>query len=480
MKRTLALFLAMLLLVSVPLALAEDAALALDETALRGAITDFLAADMKKKAEAAEDPWARFLLEQGVSEVSFDLEKFDITAEKPLTVSFLVASGLPDTKSLPEYNAADPAAWLAAMVTAMKTTDTKAKASLMVSDTGGSYTVAYGKNAEAALEKTVKGLAAKAKKGLGDKKILTALKDYLLPLPTLLGKKAPEDMATLESNPAYVAYVARNQLNTEENFFYGCALYGLRNYKLDVSGGPEKVILQYTTPDYMRLMQAAYRVTLRTLAYDTQAKSYSGQELKARYAKELEKAMATYQLSKKQKTDVAETYAFSLLALPETIDPDIFYNATDSFTGDAGTAEYLLITDVIAFPDYPAVPKPKGGRISGDASGGTKCRFQVAKDGYDRCVAMYRASDDKDMGVVFVPSGGKVTVTLPKGKYYFLIGIGDVWYGPEHLFGDGGSYQKTEINDIPSSRYIYTFSMGGIGRGKAVESEDLSYEDMLK
>jgi len=467
MKR-IAVLLLVLLLIPINFGAATDAANPAD---IKHAVESFLAAEMERQAGFASTEWERYLYAQGVAEVTMDLAKFDITKEKPLAVAFLVASGLPDIKNQPPYQG-DPTSFLQGVVRAMGTRNVKVKLNLLITEQGG-YLVTYAKGAEASLQKTVKGQASKAQKAMVDKTLLAALVDYLMPTPVILPKKAPTNLALEVKNLAYESYVQRNGIALSEDPFTGAMLYGIKGQKLDASYGPEKMVLTYTVPFFSTKLQEATDNLCEELAYDRKAKDYTGDELKTQYVKQVEKDLVDYRYGKK--SDVEEMYQINLLDLPKTVKPADFYQHESEDASLMGIIHQITIASTIAeFPDYPAIRNPSNGFVTGTNSG-TKVTFQVGdKDEYNRSISVYDMSDRR-ISVTYLAAGKKTSIRVPQGYYYFVVGVGKAWYGPENLFGPAGFYQKLGPVEIKGARWIHTYTFNPRTTKNLVDSDSLGF-----
>ena len=436
MKRIAVLLLVLLLIPISPGAGAE----ALDPAGIKAAVDSFLTAEMDRQAGLAATEWERYLYAQGVAEIAMDLAKFDITKGKPLAVTFLVASGQPDLKNLPPYQS-DPAPFLASVVQSMGTRNATVKLNLQITEQDG-YLVTYAKNAEAALQKAVKGLAATAQKAMGDKKLLAALVDYLMPTPIILPQKAPDNLALQVKNLAYEAYVQRNGTDLSKDPFTSAMLYGIKGQTLNASYGPEKLVLEYTVPYLSPHMQTSADKLCEELAYDAKAKEYTDTELMPKLAIQLEKNVVAYRYGKK--SDVKATYQFSLLDLPKALTPaDFYHHETEDANTLAAAYQSKIANAVAAFPDYPAIRDPRNGVVAG-TDNGAKISFKVKRnDGFNRCISIYNM-DSQRVSVVYLAAGKNTSFRIPDGDYYFVFGAGKAWYGPDNLFGPAGGYMITK------------------------------------
>ena len=469
LRRTLGFLLAMLLLLS-SAALAEAPAAT---ASIEEAVANFLEENLQVQIGLTIDGWQRFIYEQGPSEITMSLAKFDITKDTPLAVSFKVAGSVPSLKSLPQYNA-NPGPWLNQIAEAIAIKNTAVKTSLMISEQNGSYTVQYAPKAEAALQKAIAGIASKAKKDFDSKTILGAVTDYLTPTPIQVPKKAPDSLVNYR--PAFREYVEQNSLDLAESPAIPALLYGIKGYKLDVSGGPEHFTFTYSMPSAPSFFTNAAGKLGSSLAYDRRAKNYTTGELSRQLLDQFTKDITAYRHSKA--ADVPGSYTFSLLDLPQKIDPEIFYDYLQESMDDNFNKALLDVrAHVLLLPDYPALPNPKNGLISGENTG-TRCTFKAYDDGYSRCISVYRVGSNRPYSTIFLASGKKATVRIPRGNYYFVIGVGEVWYGAEHLFGDAGGYSKTAQIEVASSKYYHTFTLNPKRDGNT-EMYRLSYDDVF-
>lgn len=478
MRRMLTILLTMLLLLpNVGLALIETRTSSDTQISatIEEAVTVFLMTEIQAQATQAADGWQRFLYEQGVAEITMNLEKYDVEKGKPLSVSFMIAGGLPNVKKQPKYEG-DAPEWLKGVTTAMTTRDTLVKTSLTITSAEGGYTAGFAPKAEAALQKTVKGIADKARKAFADKTILAVIIDCLMPSPIAVPKEAPEELAKEDYQAAFIQYVNRNALDLDEYPILPSLLYGIKGYQLDVTAGPEAFILTYSTPNLDTLFDASAATLSHNLSYDSKAKEYDGEKIQQLLIRQIEQDMAAYRHSKA--SDVNGSYSFNFFELSATIHPDTFFtydegNSNVSLTKALSTVQLAILR----MPDYPAVPNPKTGLVSGSSSG-IRCIFKALDDGYARCVSVYNSETEELYSTLFVASGETATVKIPKETYYFIVGAGEVWYGENHLFSDFGDYFKTEDIRITGSSDYHTFNLTPKKDGNT-ETYVLDYSDLF-
>lgn len=476
MKKCLCLFLVVLTLWGVS-GLAEVKTIQTSPVArhqtIEAAVTGFLQGEFKKQAREATDGWLRFLQSQGLSEVTMNLEKFDIEAEKPLAVTFLVAGGQAQLKTQPEY-AGNPKTWLAGVLTAMQAHTATVKVSLLITQADGFYQAAYAPKAEAALAKSLAGIAKKAKSGFPSKSLLPVVVDLLMPPPMEVPKRAPEALDKAAFTPAFAGYLATNGLTDSTDLLAG-AYYGLKGFSLDASGGPDALVLRYSAPDLSAMLSTTVSRLGLDLAYDAKAKEYAESELRKKLLSAFQADMIALRHGKEKGQPLE--YSFSLLALPETTSPEAVYShMSGTLSGTFSDALSTLQTKIWLFPDYPALPNPKTGLMSGE-SRGTSCILKVGNDSYSRYAVFFKAGTQDVVLTAFVESGKSAKIRLPKGAYDMVYGVGDVWYGPEHQFGDAGSYFIDRGIDIPGTNYRFTYTFNpkrnANREGQAIDPEDM-------
>ena len=473
MKRTAIIFV-ILLLLAAPLANSLAVTPSAIYPIIEKAVLEFLDIAFSELARSTKNDWVHFIYAQGIKDVEMDLNAFDITKTKPLPVSFLLCSANPDLKAI-EADTDDAKAWLEALAAAMQTHDTIGKVNLIITEEEGGYTVAFAPKVEAALEKKVAALAQKAERTFGSKTIAAAVRDYFVPVPVSVPKNAPIELTPDGYLPAFLSYVKRNELDLNSHAHIPAILYALKNVALDVSAGPENLVLTYHAPDVAELFSKSVRALTTELAYDAKAKTYNGKELHGMLTEKLDSNTIAHRYGKAKGERL--TYTFSLFSLPPSVHPNQFYtNSSVQPTEIAAGALGQLQIATFLLPDYPAVAKPKNAMLLGDSKG-TRCTFKVYDDGYDRCVRVFNSDTDEFVGLLYVGSGSRTTVRLPRGPHYFEVGVGTVWYGPELLFGDSAYYFRTESN-IPGNRSQMTYELNTKRDGN-MSAYSLDFDDII-
>ena len=226
---------------------------------------------------------------------------------------------------------------------------------------------------------------------------------------------------------------------------------------LDVSAGPHALKLTTTGVNGDDLLRKGYQAALQILARQQGANQLSDDEIERAFRDAL-----TAQASAMKKKG-AEKSEFEL-DVDDLSGSDLFSDFVSNYDDAYGSQLYALQSDVSSLPDYPAQDFPKSGRVSGSTSG-TKVIFKSPKGGPARLLQM-RSTDTGELKVTaFLRPGESATVRVPKGQYYILIASGAVWYGDEHLFGDSGSYARTEDIQIKGGNYYHVITLGGVEDG---------------
>ncbi len=480
MKRVFLILLALLMLWS-GFAMAQTAEQ--DNDAIQKAVETFLSTAITQIAANDQNPWIAFICGQGAENVQMNLEKFDVTKGRPLAVTFALAGAQPRVKTLPKYEG-EPEAFLKAAAKNMHAHDVTAKTSLLITAKGGGYEAAFAPKADAALAKTVKGIATNAQKAFTDKTLFTAITDFLMPCPIATPKKAPAELAAADFRPTFQAYLKRNSLDVSATPEIPWLLYGLKGFKLDVTGGPENFRVTFAAPDLGALIPASGKTLAHDLNYDPKAKSYTNDQQRDLLLERAAQDAIAFRHDKKN-TGVASAYTFSFLNLPGKVNPEAdFYGEKQEKTVEAIATSALvdLQMEILLMPDYPALPNPKTGVVRGESTG-TSCTFKTPKDGYNRCIIAYKPGTTNEVCMLFVEGGKTGTMKLPEGRYDLIFATGSYWYGEDALFGEYASYELYSNDDVPSRRYIHQFFLGGVkapSRAESFETEGMDYEGLAK
>ncbi|MEA4898715.1 MAG: hypothetical protein VB115_10775 [Christensenellaceae bacterium] len=401
----------------VEMRVAAEAAPAADAPAPEAAPTAEPAADMTEavsnllselaQSEAA-DPWRLAIYQAGAQTVTGDGQ----------ALSFLLRSFNPGLDRLGNYDA-DKKAYLDGLLSNVRAYGLEVKLAL---EDG-----AIGADAKETIRDAVGKAASAAKTAFDQKAVRIAIADYLFP--------AHED-ADAERAPLFRAQAKQS---------------------LSVAGGPHALSLRCSGANPEKLLEAA-----RTNAYAAFAKvSGANQSESAAIREAFLSALAARAAEVQKKPDEEFTLTLDIddLAQDEVGDYDAYLKR---YAFDE--ALDALADQVYGLPDVPAQEFPKSGRVSGSTKG-TKVIVKAPDDQKGRYIQL-RHDDTGEVAVTgFIRSGKSCTVRVPKGQYHILVASGATWYGEKALFGDAGSYSRTEAFEVLGGNYYHTITLGGVTDG---------------
>ncbi len=396
-------------------------------------LSDFVMQLLAAESEKAKDPWVKAILDAGVSNIQL-LDG---------TLTFMLRSFNPGLKTIKEK---DPGEFMRLLYQNASAYDLKC--TLTVTEEEGLAATA---KSQKAFVKSVTKAASQSKKGFNDKKARAALAGYLL------SNQASQDLRPGAPNEEFEALFLMQQKQT-----------------LSVSDGPHALRLGTVGVTAEELLLRAYDATYQKLAKQQDANALPQDEIKIAYLQEMKTQAAALKKKGAEKTD----FVLDIDRLFDTKDPDAgdAYNSfIFKYDGVYNVQLSALYADVAAMPDYPAVDFPKSGRISG-STGGTKVVIKVPKEGYATLIQMRKVDNDELMVTAFAQPGQSATVRVPKGQYYMLLASGPVWYGDEHMFGDGGYYVRTQDLQIKGSNYYHVITLGGAKEGNMSAYDVEPYE----
>lgn len=387
-------------------------------------------------AAETTDPWQQAIYSAGAT---------DLTIEEN-TAHFMLRAFDPKYSELGNYPGDDPVGWYAQMVENLGAHTVAASVTLTGENTPDA-------DSAKAIQRIVRTAAEAAQAEFNKKAMRLALVDQMFPMP--MAKMAA--VADLFEQPYNTMFQA-----TEDNWLYWTSaeleelaplFYAQVSQVLSVKEGPHALTLNCKgVADPAALLDNARAEALEQLTKRYRANEMDGDEINDVL---LEKVIEQANAIRKKGGE-----SFSL-----TIDID---EAMDGYFGDAYT-DYLeqydyygawdiLTDDVWDLPDEVAQDYPKSGYLSGSRSG-TKVIIKTPDDGNARYVQVREVETDEPKVSMFIHSGKQVTVYVPKGMYYLLIGSGESWYGEEGLFGRAGNYSRTDDTEILSSDYYHTITL---------------------
>lgn len=235
----------------------------------------------------------------------------------------------------------------------------------------------------------------------------------------------------------------------------------VRDLRLDVSGGPHKVMLSAVMPDVDGLLTTAANNVYVAAAYAGDAGKLSAEELAARLDAEVQ---ALYrQSATAKKTDKNAPKASFLADVQTLLHPEEtgaladYRKAYEQKVADAQTG---LSEKVAKLPEYPAAERPATGRIEGTnvvRMNTSRVYFRMQEGSYDCLVKLYRTSNDELACSAYVRGGDSCTLLMLTNNYRMEIELGMIWYGDEHGFGPDAL--KSTVNKRFEWKYDYTLGV---------------------
>ncbi len=112
-----------------------------------------------------------------------------------------------------------------------------------------------------------------------------------------------------------------------------------------------------------------------------------------------------------------------------------------------------------------ALDEPKNGELYHNENYNYKQTELSVTNSYDEATFLKLYSVNGDLVCSFYISAGKsAKIRIPAGTYTLNRAFGTLWFGPEDMFGDDGTYYRQLIGDryefTLESNYIYTISAG--------------------
>ncbi len=410
-------------------------------------LTDTVNGELETLGAETDDGMQRAICAGGVSGLTVDTA-YDPRTLKPVKATFFLRSLNPLGGSLPAYGQ-DPFTYWPQLVAAIGEYDVK----VMVTAQYGENGFGLSDKDRSTLRSAVGKAATAARKGLNDPDVEAALLDLVLPLPMPVSAKTKAiDEAAF--TPLFMRF-AEGEPSGYAPRAIACAALSLKNVGVGFDGG---FTLTADTPeDLDALMRQATTLAMQAIRQLADPRACTEEQAEGFLLDGLAQAVLAYR-SDKNAASIATSFTLPLDSLNT---PENWYAASDGYRTEFmdafGAASESVMTQITQLPDYPPVDEPKTGRLTG-SRGGTQVVLRIPDDGLARYVE-FRTADDEKALTCYIRAGEKTTVHLPQGQYYLMIGEGDVWYGPEHLFGEGAGYSRTEYCDVPSNSYIYTLTL---------------------
>ena len=385
--------------------------------------------------ETAQTPWQAAIYEVGAKDVRVD----------GTTVTFFLRSFNPQPKLLGK-NGGDVLAILTENASAFDL-----QATLTLQD--GNFT---GKSI-AALQTTVSKAAAASAKAFADKRVRAAIVEWLFPKPADNIKTA-EDL--LQPSAAFTAWIEENLLDAYggSEKTWAPLFFGQTKQTLAMDNGPHALLLRCVSISPEELLNTASQEALAWLAKQEIALREDDSAIESALLDRI--AVNAIAMRKKAKEEFTLTLDVDELAQRAHTSDYVEYLERYQYNYTLTS----LLGAVSALPEERALDFPDSGRISGNEKG-TKIIVKAPKDGLGRYFQLRDYDSDTVALTAFIRPGTSCTVRTPQGNYYFLIASGTTWYGEETLFGDNGSYSRTDLFEVASSRYYHIVTLETVEGG---------------
>ena len=308
------------------------------------------------------------------------------------------------------------------------------------------------------LSTTVQKAATTAQQGFSSKDMVAALKDRFFP-SAFAGKiKESSDLQALSDGFAglYAASGAEGAGVSEEHL--ALIAYAQKSVGFDVKAGPHAVTVNCVGTEPSALLSGSAEAALDELAYAPAESRTSLDRLEELLTGKLREAALKSHSTGKAKFTLTFDVDELLTGNPESY--------TSSLSGFAYSSEYeSLHAKAEKLPEAAAQALPKNGKLSGENKG-TQVVFKLSNTSEPTYVQMRSASTDAVAVSLFVLPGKQVNVRVPEGSYRLLYCSGPYWYGEEALFGDLGSYSRSDETEILGKQYTHTFTLETVDNGE--------------
>ncbi|MCP1109874.1 hypothetical protein [Ohessyouella blattaphilus] len=111
----------------------------------------------------------------------------------------------------------------------------------------------------------------------------------------------------------------------------------------------------------------------------------------------------------------------------------------------------------------PEQPRP-GTSVLSQSGSGSPISISSSGDVPDKHLTFINESGAEVLKA-FVKKGESLSVSLPPGNYRLIQGWGDTWYGNDHAFGPGGTYQESSDIIGVQGGYTYTLTLYNVADG---------------
>lgn len=394
-----------------------------------------------EQGNKAEDPWQKAVWQSGPEKVTLNGDR----------LSFTLRSFDPGVKALGAYaQAEDQAAWLTQALTNASKHDLAVTLDLQ----DGQPTA----KSMAALKKIINGAAKKAKEGFASSDMTAALLNRLFPAP--VSGKITKGEQLMTPDDGFIAWMHSSsdpRLYNQEPSALAALAASQKKRSLQSKRGPHDMVLTVTAPDPAALLDDAVRKVLDEVAY-LPSEDRDTDDVENR----LLLAFADGAVASLKDKNTKNAYT-----IPLDVDRLLDGSFSAEYWDYVGSihltdAKWDLNHQISNLPDEAAQAMPKNGLISGGKSG-TQVTVRLTKTSDPTYVQIRADGTDALTATLFVLPGKSVNLKLPKGNYRLYYCSGSYWYGEDTLFGDQGTYSKSEPTQIKDKNYKHTLTIGQSG-----------------
>ena len=382
-----------------------------------------------------KNAWQNAIYESGARNVALGTDS---------TITFRLRSYDPRVKDLGAYaGAADGKKWLSDALANASAYDLE----LTLPLENGQLNDAAMKTLKAAVQKA----AGTAQQGFGSKDMIAALKDRFFPLPVEGKLKEASELVPSDAFKTFFsAFGLESTGMTVEQL--ALVLYAQKSQNVDVKAGPHAITFNCVGTEPAVLLAESEKAALDELAYAPAESRASLDRLEEFLAAKLQASAFTSHT--RGSTKYAVTIDVDELSAGN---PEAYTSWLSEF-GPYQTVYEDLRAKAEKLPAAAAQALPKNGKLTGGGAG-TKVVFKLA-DTADPTYVQIRGANSNEMVVsLFAYPGKQVAVNVPEGSYRLVYCSGPYWYGEETLFGDLGSYSRTDPTEIKGKQYVHTFTL---------------------
>lgn len=406
-------------------------------------------------ASAEKDGWIKAVFEAGVRDVSFSGDE----------ITFRVRSFSPDFASHGKYaDAEDKAAWIVKVLSSVASYSTEITVPLEEGQ--------ISKAGMKALKDTVKKAASASKKDFGQKEFQKLLTDYLFPSP-VAEKPAEADMI-IQPTEDFFSFidVHMDPFMTLTPFEWAPLFYGQSKQSVNVSEGPHNIRIDCAAIEPESLLKEAFTAFL-----DKQAWLDSADRITYGDAYAHAKAVAEAAIGKQNKANDKFTIYADIDELMQEKLPYSYKEYLKRYNYNEEAESFMEAFGKL--PDMAAQPFPKSAVIFSPPQG-TTVRVKVPGGMENAYVQICDYDSENVLATGYVEAGKMISFKIPQGDNYLVkICYGPYWYDTDTLFGELGTYLKTERYSVPSKSYYSTLTVQTV-KGGNVGTTEIDPSDFKK